>query len=721
MNDKIEKEVITLKPFRRFCMTIGELPTSYLESMTYYEMLVWFTKYMQDTVIPTINNNGEAVSELQNLFVELQTYVNDYFDNLDVQEEINNKLDDMVEQGTLQEIIADYLNSKAVFGFDNVASMKSSTNLIDGSFAQTLGYHEKNDGGKALYKIREITNDDVVDEMKIIALSTNNLIAELIENNIINIKQIGGYGDDTNDDTAVIQYAVDNFDNIYIPEGTFKITDEIDIKPNITIKGNGSKSIIKSYFSYVDTIKYSFISDSEDTSITRTIIENIQFVSNNVNSLSGGIYIEFSTRGLVLNNLWFSDISNPIKLGNKIWGIASINNIFANFLPTNISAELQELSVGLTTKSNCIYASNVEFIGSFYYGINLNTAKVGSFKDTNISGSTSSYEMVNGIYLENCKNINLETSWIEHITGGVNGKAINIVGCDNIKIDNMYIPSGSLYVDDSVSIDINNTQYFTNSAGLRWLNNSSITCDKSSLGYCNYQANPIYSSGKVNVIDVENESNINLNNNPLLFDGILASLVVDNSNLVTRTPDTTHQKTGDKCFNFNTATNHGCKLDTSSFLEVGKKYTFLAYVKPYNNISNIRFANSGMTSITTFPNTVFTGNSEDYQLIKASYVVSNESNNIQILASLTDTSVNGDFIVDSLFIVEGLHNYDIPSAVNKKGLLNNSKLFNSSYPSAGVWSKGSKVYNNFSNPSNDNVECWIYDGTNWVAREISIN
>ena len=71
MNDNL-KPVATLPPFRRLCMTIGELPTSYLETMTYYEMLVWFTEYMRNTVIPTINNNGEAVSELQTLYIELK-------------------------------------------------------------------------------------------------------------------------------------------------------------------------------------------------------------------------------------------------------------------------------------------------------------------------------------------------------------------------------------------------------------------------------------------------------------------------------------------------------------------------------------------------------------------------------------------------------------------------------------------------------------------------
>lgn len=100
-------DVKTLSPFKRFIMTIGNLPTSYLESMTYGEMLMWFCNYLQETVIPTVNNNAEAVEELQNLYEELKQYVDDYFDNLDVQDEINNKLDALVEDGTLEGLMED--------------------------------------------------------------------------------------------------------------------------------------------------------------------------------------------------------------------------------------------------------------------------------------------------------------------------------------------------------------------------------------------------------------------------------------------------------------------------------------------------------------------------------------------------------------------------------------------------------------------------------------
>lgn len=94
----MNNEIKTISPFKNFCVTIGALPTSYLESMSYYEMLCWFCKYLENTINPAINSNAEALKELQE-------YVANYFDNLDVQTEINNKLDDMAESGELAEII----------------------------------------------------------------------------------------------------------------------------------------------------------------------------------------------------------------------------------------------------------------------------------------------------------------------------------------------------------------------------------------------------------------------------------------------------------------------------------------------------------------------------------------------------------------------------------------------------------------------------------------
>ena len=64
VNTITSPDVKKLEPFKKFIMTIGELPTSYMESMTYGEMVMWLCNYLQNTVIPAINNNADVVDEL---------------------------------------------------------------------------------------------------------------------------------------------------------------------------------------------------------------------------------------------------------------------------------------------------------------------------------------------------------------------------------------------------------------------------------------------------------------------------------------------------------------------------------------------------------------------------------------------------------------------------------------------------------------------------------
>ena len=219
-----------LPPFKRLCVTIGNLPSSYVDSMSYYECLMWLCKYLKETVVPTVNENAEAVNELIH-----------WFENLDVQDEIDNKLDEMVESGELQEIISEYLNSKAIFGYDTVADMISATNLIDGSYARTMGYYEKNDGGSALYRIREVINTDITDGGSLIAMEDDQLVAELIPEKNVNAVQFGCIGDGETDNNTqlcrMFDYAENSKVGVFIPKGNFFSSLAIPIKGNISISG----------------------------------------------------------------------------------------------------------------------------------------------------------------------------------------------------------------------------------------------------------------------------------------------------------------------------------------------------------------------------------------------------------------------------------------------------------------------------------------------------
>lgn len=199
MNDKIQKAPM-VPPFVRF--VCSAVPMVFDDSLSYYEALCALWKWLQDDVVNVINNNATVTEEYIELTKELKTFVEDYFDNLDVQEEINNKLDQMAEDGTLEEIMAHYLEAKVAWTFDTVAEMKASTNLVNGSYAQTLGYHSVNDGGAGIYKI---TNTGIANEMDVVAVGS--LYAHLVTSTTLHPEMLGAYGDDTHDDSAALQRA----------------------------------------------------------------------------------------------------------------------------------------------------------------------------------------------------------------------------------------------------------------------------------------------------------------------------------------------------------------------------------------------------------------------------------------------------------------------------------------------------------------------------------
>ena len=96
-------EYTELKPFRYWCQKV--LPLVYDDSLSYYELLCKVLDYLNKTMHDVDTLHGDVVN-LHTAYEELQGYVNRYFDNLDVQEEINNKLDKMASDGSLLTIIS---------------------------------------------------------------------------------------------------------------------------------------------------------------------------------------------------------------------------------------------------------------------------------------------------------------------------------------------------------------------------------------------------------------------------------------------------------------------------------------------------------------------------------------------------------------------------------------------------------------------------------------
>lgn len=208
-------------PFVQFCT--ASVPMAFDNSLSYYECLCALSKYLQD-LANTVNFNATQLDGLQASFVELKEYVDNYFDNLDVQAEINAKLDDMAESGDLAAIIAQFLALAPIFGYENVAAMAAAENITAGNIAQTAGFYSALGGGGALYYIRDPEESETANGYNTIAMD-NGLIAQLIDNGTINVDQYGAYGDGVHDDAAAIQFAISNnlHHTIYFSDKTYAL------------------------------------------------------------------------------------------------------------------------------------------------------------------------------------------------------------------------------------------------------------------------------------------------------------------------------------------------------------------------------------------------------------------------------------------------------------------------------------------------------------------
>lgn len=180
------KDVKPLRPFQLWALQNFPFIEADFDVLTNYEMMCKIVEYLNN-VIDNANKQNEVISDVVTLADNLKDYVDNYFENLDIQTEINNKLDDMAESGQLTEIIAQYLELAGILAFNTKSDLKNADNLINGSITRTLGTTTYNDGYGYFYKIRDILNTDVIDDDNLLALTNFPLlVAEKIPDTTIN-------------------------------------------------------------------------------------------------------------------------------------------------------------------------------------------------------------------------------------------------------------------------------------------------------------------------------------------------------------------------------------------------------------------------------------------------------------------------------------------------------------------------------------------------------
>lgn len=368
----MNKEIQKIKPNGIFTNYIYKaIPLAFDESMSYYETLCGLLSILR-TQEEVINNNAD-------LLAELELYVQNYFKNLDVQTEINNKLDEMAKDGTLEELIAQYINLASVLAFNNVNEMKNATNLINGSFAKTYGFYIVNDGGDALYKIRNITTSDVVDNATLIAIN-DNLVAEFINPSVVDLKKIGVKGDGITDDTELINLGLTKFNNVYFSDGTYMINAETHILPKSNSTINLSKSaILKAISNSLDDYSIVKLENVENVKICGgTIFGDRETHLSTTGEWGHCIYLKNSNNiilnDIILKNAWgdglyISNCSN-VKTQNLItdnarrngYSLISVDGFYSlNDLIQNTNGTSPESGVDIEPNLNTEKIKNVIF------------------------------------------------------------------------------------------------------------------------------------------------------------------------------------------------------------------------------------------------------------------------------------------------------------------------------------------------------------------------
>lgn len=312
--NKLNFKYETLTPFKICVLENFPFLEADFDALTNYQIMCKLAEYIN------------KVAQNQNLLQENIKELNNWFNNLDVQDEIDNKLDEMAQSGQLTEIVTQYLQISGILAFNTISDMKASDNLINGSFAKTYGANTLLDGYGRFYKIRTIENTDIVDNVNIIALNNPNLIAELVPEKPVKHKYIfigDSYGELENQNTWI---------DVLIDKLELTENDYYRKTLGSTGFGNYNASTNKRFINLLEDIANN-LSNNEKNSITdifvcggaNDTIYSVEALEPYIESFMTYAKQTFPNAKVYVGEIGFT--MNPTNKNNMVNVITSYNNV----------------------------------------------------------------------------------------------------------------------------------------------------------------------------------------------------------------------------------------------------------------------------------------------------------------------------------------------------------------------------------------------------------
>lgn len=297
-------------PFKWFVIQNFPFIEADFDAITNYQLFCKVVEYL-NKVIDDMNITGQQMENLTNAMIELENYVN----NLDLQDEVNNKLDEMYEDGLFDNLLSNFLSIQKIY--DTTQDLiNDKNNLVNGQKIKTLGYYNINDGGGSdIFISNELNKNNYQIDLE------NGLYINIIFKDNINVLQIGTPADGENNDSPYFQKAIDfayiSALPVYIPtKKRYLINTTLNLQSNKCLRIYGDISNNAKYGNYIGMISntdvFTIPNATGTGKRTKLFIENL-----GIKCLDGDTNNTYS----VFKNII---VSNSIIKSNRFYGFGYI-------------------------------------------------------------------------------------------------------------------------------------------------------------------------------------------------------------------------------------------------------------------------------------------------------------------------------------------------------------------------------------------------------------
>ena len=311
-----------MSPFKMWCQKV--LPLTYDDSLSYYEVLCKLKNFLNE-VIENMDVLHDDVDALHLAYQQLEGYVNSYFDNLNVQTEINNKLDAMALDGSLSDLIepfvTDKLPTEVSEQIDSVVASQIG-NTVAGQIGDVVGEQLPDEVSEQVPSmVTSWLNDHITQPVEVViddsltiegaaadAKATGDAVSEL-KSALSDIYKTPS--ENIFDGNFVVGEEVSTSTGAFLTNATYDRSGYIKVSAGVVNVGvkNTSASRVLTHYCLYDTAKQK-LSSGQYNSLTPTTATDMKYVQIPV---SADGYIAFDIRHTDAGKYYVSQVATPTK------------------------------------------------------------------------------------------------------------------------------------------------------------------------------------------------------------------------------------------------------------------------------------------------------------------------------------------------------------------------------------------------------------------------